>query len=97
MVESFVASFRETRGSLMKTFNTASVRFAVSGTFEATALSAKELESFLAGGFQLPEIEVPAALQPFAERWWKELREELSPLAGKRIDPRFIGTVEVKL
>ncbi len=97
MVETFMTTFPEVQGSFMKTFNTASVRFAIDGKFEPVALSAKELERFLAGGFALPAMEVPAALQPFAERWWKELREELTPLAGAKVDPRFIGSVEVVL
>jgi hypothetical protein len=96
MVEVFIASFPVIRDSLRKTFNTATVRFAVSGNFEATALEASEVESFLAGGFKLPAVEVPAALQPFAERWWAELREELEPLAGKPIDTRFIASIHIK-
>jgi hypothetical protein len=97
MVAAFMATFPQVKESLMKTFNTASVRVAVSGRFEAVPVSAKELELFLAAGFSLPDIQVPAAIQPFSGRWWKELELELTPLAGKRIDPRFIGTVEVKL
>lgn len=97
MAETFITTFPEIKGSFMRIFNTASVRFAIDGKFEPVALSAKELERFLAGGFALPEMEVPAELQPFAERWWKELREELTPLAGAKVDPRFIGSVEVVL
>jgi len=39
---------------------------------------------------------VPEAITPFAHKWWTELREELEPLAGKRIDPRFIGSIHVE-
>jgi hypothetical protein len=95
MVEAFVATFSAIRESFRKTFNTATVRFAVSGKFESTPLEAAELESFLAQGFRLPPIGVPAAIQPFAQRWWAELEEELKPLAGKPIDPRFIASVYV--
>jgi Family of unknown function (DUF6178) len=95
MVEAFVASFPSRRESLRKTFNTATVQFAVSGIFEARTVKVADLERFLAKGFELPAIDVPAAIRPFAQRWWEELREELEPLAGKRLDPRFIATVFV--
>ena len=96
MVEVFVASFPSIRGTLRKTFNTATVQFAVSGKFEATPLKASEVESFLARGFKLPALDVPAGLRPFAERWWMDLREELEPLAGKPIDPRFIASIDTQ-
>jgi hypothetical protein len=96
MVEVLVASFPVIRSSLRKAFNTATVRFAVSGKFEATPLKASEVESFVAGGFKLPAIDIPAGLRPFAERWWTELREELEPLAGKPIDPRFIASIDTQ-
>jgi hypothetical protein len=83
--------------SLRKTFNTASVRFAVSGKFEPVPLTPKELETFLASGFKLPRMEVPSALRPFTNAWWDALKEELEPLAGKSVDPRFIGSVHVRL
>ena len=79
--------------SFRKTFNTATVQFAVNGRFEASPLTAGELERFLAAGFVLPKVDVPDAIAPFAERWWAELREEMEPLAGKRIDKRFVGSV----
>jgi len=97
MVHQFMATFPAVKESLRKTFNTASVRFAVSGTLEAVPLTATELETFLASGFKLPRIEVPPALRSFTNDWWEALREELEPLAGKPIDPRFIGSVHVKL
>lgn len=93
MVEAFVTSFPAIRESLRKTFNTATVQFAVGGNFEATPVKGADLERFLAKGFELPPIDVPVAIRPFAERWWGELREELEPLVGKSIDPRFIATL----
>jgi hypothetical protein len=95
MVEMFVATFPVVPESLRKTFNTATVQFGVSGKFEPTPIRAAQLESFLARGFELPAVDVPAAIQPFAERWWSELREELEPLAGKPIDLRFIASIHV--
>jgi hypothetical protein len=44
----------------------------------------------------LPEVEVLGSLQPFRDRWLKDLREELLPLRGKKIDPRFIESVAVQ-
>jgi hypothetical protein len=93
MVRLFMEAFPVVRESMRKTFNTATVQFAVSGKFEATPLKASELERVLAGGFKLPAIDVPRGMQRFAERWWNELREELEPLAGKSIDPRFVAVV----
>ena len=95
MVEVFVATFPVVSESLRKTFNTATVQFGVSGNFESIPLTAAELESFLVRGFELPSVQAPDAIQPFAERWWTELREELAPLAGKPIDPRFIGSIHI--
>jgi hypothetical protein len=97
MVREAMTTFPVVRESLRKTFNTATVQFAVGGKFEAEALTAKQLESFLASGFKLPRIEVPSALRAFTNAWWDALREELEPLAGKSIDPRFIASVHVKL
>jgi hypothetical protein len=84
------------RESLRQTFNTATVQFALSGAFEPVPIGRAELETFLASGFKLPAVDIPAPLRPFAERWWKELREELEPLVGKPIDPRFVNSVLVK-
>jgi hypothetical protein len=42
-------------------------------------------------------MNVPEALEPFVQRWTNRMRDELTPLAGKKIDPRFIETVLVKL
>jgi hypothetical protein len=96
MVEVFVTSFPIIRESLRKTFNTASVQFAVHGKFEPTPLKTVEVESFVARGIALPEMEIPPAIQPFAEHWWAELRDELQPLAGKSIDPRFIASIHLQ-
>src|SRR5262245_48222143 len=52
MAEVFVETFPVIRESLRKTFNTATVQFAVGGKFEPTPLTAKEVERFLAGGFK---------------------------------------------
>ena len=96
MVEIFVGAFSVIRDSLRKTFNTATVQFAISGRFEPVPIKAAELESFLANGFQLPAVDVQAPLRPFAERWLKDLKDELKPLVGKPIDPRFVGSIHVQ-
>ena len=96
MVQAFFSTFSEVRGPLSKTFNTATMQFAINGKFEAVPLAKRELEAFLSNGFLLPEIEVPAAIQPFSQRWWAALREELEPLVGKAIDPRFIASVHIQ-
>src|SRR2546426_702864 len=96
MVRVAVATFPVIQGSLRKTFNTATLQFAATGKFVPAPLKAAEVEKLLANGFTLPSIDIPPALQPFAERWWKDLREELEPLAGKPIDPRFVGTVHIQ-
>ena len=96
MVETFVTTFSPIRESLRKTFNTATLQFAVSGRFEPVPLSVPEVEHFLAGGFSLPEVSVSEAIAPFADRWREELREELAPLAGKSIDPRFVGGIFIQ-
>jgi hypothetical protein len=97
MVKVFMASFPVVRESLRKTFNTATMQFAINGKFEPTPLRAEDLERILAHGFKLPVIDVPVKIQPFAERWWNQLTEELQPLAGKSIDPRFIGGLHLEL
>ncbi len=96
MVEIFVGAFSVIRDSLRKTFNTATVQFAISGRFEPVPIKAAELESFLANGFKLPAVDVQAPLRPFAERWLKDLKDELKPLVGKPIDPRFVGSIHVQ-
>jgi hypothetical protein len=96
MVNVFVATFPSIPESLRKTFNTATVQFAVTGRFQAVPLHRAELERFLAEGFKLPDVDVPNAIAPFAEQWWAELREELQPLAGKPIDPRFVASIHIE-
>jgi hypothetical protein len=96
MVKAFMKIVPAPKWSLSKTFNTAAVRQAINGTFEAIPLKVSELESFIAGGLKLPVLEIPDDLQTFAERWLKELVEELTPLAGKKIDPRYVGSVVVQ-
>jgi hypothetical protein len=96
MVEVFVSTFPGASESYRKAFNTASLQFAVNGKFEPSPLKASEVESFIAHGFKLPAFDVPDGLKPFADRWWKELREEFEPLAGKPIDPRFIGSIYIR-
>src|SRR5262249_15728671 len=77
MVEVFMQTFPSVRESLRKTFNTATIQFAVSGKLEPIPVKVAELEQLLARGFKLPAIEIPEAVRPFAERWWKDLNEEL--------------------
>jgi len=96
MVEAFLGMFPGVRESLRKTFNTAAVQFAVSGRLEPIPLTPGEVERFLAGGFSLPPLPAPDAIAPFAERWREELRQELEPLAGQRIDPRFIAGIHIQ-
>jgi hypothetical protein len=97
MAEAFIASFGSIQQTLSRTFNTATVRFAIHGEFAATPITASELEGWLARSFELPSIDVPPAIRPFADRWWKEMREELLPLVGKKVDPRFIASLAVRL
>src|SRR5262249_53488313 len=77
MVQRFMQSFPIVRESLRKTFNTATVQFAVSGKFEPTPVKVIELEQLLSQGFKLPSIDLPEPLRGFADRWWKDLTEEL--------------------
>ncbi|HEY2379936.1 MAG TPA: DUF6178 family protein [Terriglobia bacterium] len=93
MVQVFLAAFPGTAQSFRRTFNTATIQFGVSGKLEPKPLQAAEVEAFFKQGFQLPEVEVPAGIRPFAERWWADLREEFEPLVGKPVDPRFIGSI----
>jgi hypothetical protein len=97
MVRAFVETFPAVTESLRRTFNTATVQFAIGGKFQPVPLTAAQLESFLTDGFKLPKIEVPPPLRSYTKTWWDALREELEPLAGKPVDPRFIASVHVKL
>jgi len=93
MAEAFFESFGAIHQTLGRTFNTATVQYAIHGRFEPRPVPVPDLEGWLAGGFRLPKIEVPPAIQSFADKWWVELREELEPLVGKRIDPRFVASL----
>lgn len=93
MVDAFIIAFPLVRESFRKTFNTATVQFAINGKFDPTPLKSTEIEAFLATGFQIPQVDVPDSIKPFADVWWKRLREELEPLVGKSIDPRFVESV----
>jgi hypothetical protein len=95
MIEVFMVAFPIVRESLRKTFNTATIQFAVSGKFEPIPVTIRDLEQLLSQGFRLPPIEIPNPMRPFAENWWRELTEELQPLAGKPIDRRFIASIEL--
>ena len=96
MVDAFVATFPSVRESLRKTFNTAIIQLAVSGKFAPVPLAKADVEQFLAAGFKRPDVDLPEAIVPFADRWWAELRDELEPLAGKPIDPRFVGGIHIQ-
>jgi len=96
MVNVFVATFPSIRNSLRQTFNTATIQLAVNGKFQALPIKAVELQNFLRTGVELPAVELSDAITPYAERWWAGLREELQPLVGQRIDPRFIDVVHVE-
>ena len=100
MAKAFLPHVIPVGSTFARAFNTATVRAILYSKFETAPLRSQELrdlEAWLKNGFQQPEIEVPADLQPFAERWWAELESELAPLAGKRIDPRFVQVVLVEL
>ncbi len=97
MVKSFMGAFRQVRGTLARTFNTATIQFALGGSFESTPVTAAQLTAFVAEGFKLPELDLPDPIRNFAERWHRELRQELEPLIGSKIDPRFISSVIVVL
>jgi hypothetical protein len=97
MAGAMLDSYPSIASTFARTFNTSTVRAALYGIFEPAPLRAQELEMFLANGFELPAVEVPASLQPFSERWWSAFRAEMEPLVGKRVDPRFIETVIVQL
>src|SRR4030095_11742050 len=96
MVRAFLPQFPSMPTTFARAFNTATIRAALYGGFEIVPLSAAELrdlEAWLAKGFHLPPIEVPPEFAPFAEKWWGELRDELEPLAGKKIDGRFVQAI----
>jgi hypothetical protein len=100
MVRAFLPQFPSMPTTFARAFNTATIRAALYGKFEIVPLSPAELrdlEAWLAKGFHLPSIEVPNEFAPFAEKWWGELRTELEPLVGKKIDARFVQVILVKL
>jgi hypothetical protein len=100
MSKAFLSHVIPVGSTFARAFNTATVRAILYNKFETTPLRLQELrdlETWLKNGFQQPAIEVPADLRPFAERWWAELEAELAPLAGKRIDPRFVQVILVEL
>jgi Family of unknown function (DUF6178) len=100
MVRAFLPHFPSISTTFARAFNTATIRAALYGKFEFVPLEPaelKDLEAWLAKGFDLPPIEVPREFAPFAERWWAELRSELEPLVGKTIDARFVQVILVKL
>ena len=100
MVKAFLPRFPSVPTTFARAFNTATIRSILYGRFEIVPLVSSELrdlERWLAHGFELPSIEVPPEFAPFAERWWADLRTELEPLAGKSIDPRFVQVILVKL
>jgi hypothetical protein len=100
MVRTFLPQFPEVSATFARAFNTATVRAVLYDRFEIVPLGAselKDLEDWLAKGVDLPPIEVPPEFAPFAENWWAELRAELEPLAGKKIDPRFVQVILVQL
>jgi len=100
MVRTFLPQFPAVSATFARAFNTATVRAVLYDRFEIVPLTAselKDLETWLAKGLALPRIEIPAEFEPFAEKWWAELRAELEPLAGKKIDPRFVQAILVQL
>jgi hypothetical protein len=100
MVRTFLPQFPSIATTFARAFNTATIRTALYGKFEIVPLGPtelKDLEAWLANGFELPPMQVPAEFAPFAERWRAELRSELEPLVGKKIDARFVQVILVKL
>ena len=100
MARAFLQHVIPAGSTFARAFNTATVRAMLYGKFEVQPLRSQELrdlEKWLKQGFRQPDIEVPLDLQPFAERWWGELESELAPLAGQRIDPRFVQVILVEL
>jgi hypothetical protein len=100
MVQTLLPQFPSMPTTFSRAFNTATMRAVLYDRFEVVPFTVEELkdvERWLADGFSLPSIELPPALMPFADRWWAELKSELEPLAGMRIDPRFVQVILVKL
>jgi len=100
MIRTLLPQFPTIPSTFSRAFNTATMRAVLYSRFEVvpfTVAELKDLETWLSTGFDMPSIELPQTLVPFAETWWAELRNELEPLAGKRIDPRFVQVILVKL
>jgi len=100
MVRLLLPQFPAVPTTFSRAFNTATLRAIIYGRFEVLPFSPteiKDLELWLADGFKLPSIDLPPELKPFADAWWAELKAELEPLAGKKIDPRFVQVILVKL
>ena len=100
MIRVLLPQFPAVPTTFSKAFNTATLRAVIYGRFEIVPFGVtelKDLDEWLAGGFQLPSIDLPPELRPFADKWWAELKAELAPLAGKKIDPRFVQVILVRL
>ena len=100
MVRTLLPQFPTMPTTFARAFNTATMRALLYGRFEVVPFTVdelKDIEAWLGKGFESPSIEVPESLAPFAEKWWAELKAEFEPLAGKRIDPRFVQVILVKL
>ncbi len=95
--EGFLRIFAASETTLRKTFNTAVVCLATSGDFEPRAIEAKVLEQFVSEGAVFPRLDLPEELQEIAGKWLRALRDELEPLLGKAIDPRFVDSVLMRL
>jgi hypothetical protein len=97
MTKAILEMFPAVLDTFARTFNTAVLQVAVGGEFEPAPLDPRAVEAWLNSGASIPAVDVPIALASFAERWVHEMRSELEPLKGQRVDPRFVGTVLLKL
>jgi hypothetical protein len=97
MVRAVLEMFPAVLDTFLRTFNTAALQVATGGRLEPAPLDPRAVEAWLTQGFLLPQIDIPAGVAPFAERWLAEMRSELEPLRGGRVDPRFVGTVLLRL
>ena len=94
LIERFGPSIDTT---LRQAFNTAVIQQTLSGRFEPLAVTASSLEKFLAEGVMLPALDVPEELRQILSGWSAQLRADLEPLVGQKIDPRFVGFVTMEL
>jgi hypothetical protein len=97
MTRAVLGMFSARLDTFARTFNTALAQLATGGRFEPVPLDPRLVEKWLDSGFVMPSVEIPTAVALFAERWVEEMRSELEPLRGQRIDPRFVGTLLLKL